>query len=714
MKPVKLIARFSLFVFVLSGSLFVPNVDAGKRIAVVVGVNDYSVQSRHQLPDLRFAARDAEVLAAALKALNYSTVMHADSTSNGSTSATNLATASNIRAAITSVISDRGLGEDDQVIVSLHGHGVQFSTSPSDETPRFYFCPADANLSGIRTAADITPDNHLISLEELYKNLASCSAATKMLVVDACRNDPTRPGIFRSGMASATRPKLPPPPGGLVAFFSCKPNERAVEDESLRQGVFSHYLTQGLLGLADQPFLGEAPDGVVTLQELAAYVSHRTNTFVSDAYEGIQQTPVMKGTFDANLPLVKVSPFDQYTSSEVIALFGGKVGDEIKIEFVRVAGGRFLYVKGGREVRIPTLLVGQHEVTVGQFRKFVNATGYETLAEEAAELDFDAIKARGYSLGKGESRNGVYEFGLSELFGLGLAPDAATLIRSKKFSWRETGWPQTDDSPVVNLTSQDMYAFQDWVQRSSYRDARIPKEHELIWVCYGQKKPDQPHDVERKEFEDWLASNPPLIREYGPNVLRYNLFRPDVPPFGERAARLTHGTLPVNWQKLSTGKVGGLYSNAREVSENPVVSRDLCVHVGGACLPRFHAPMIAGFRLVIPVAEEVTNKQKAVSERPQGKVADGTGTDTEVERHQLEESAQTSFALASYFQSNTAANRRLGGVIHRDYPTALLAPAGTTRCEVWKSKDGQFVFVSRDNETLRFQASLVSPLYPAK
>ena len=80
----------------------------------------------------------------------------------------------------------------------------------------------------------------------------------------------------------------------------------------------------------------------------------------------------------------------------------------------------------------------------------------------------------------------------------------------------------------------------------------------------------------------------------------------------------------------------------------------------------------------------------------------------------LENGALTSFALASYMQSNSIENRRLGGVIHSQYPTSIMAPAGNARCEVWKSADGEYVYVSRSNETLRFRASEVRMILPEK
>ena len=70
-------------------------------------------------------------------------------------------------------------------------------------------------------------------------------------------------------LESVTRPEMPEPPKGVIAFFSCSEKEKAYEDEDLHHGVFFHYVIEGLQGAA-APAKGE-----VTLLALSEYVTRQ-------------------------------------------------------------------------------------------------------------------------------------------------------------------------------------------------------------------------------------------------------------------------------------------------------------------------------------------------------------------------------------------------------------------------------------------------------
>lgn len=353
---------------VLAGSATAQDAPSGRKLAVVVGVGTYRTTSG--LPSLGNApGNDAASIGKTLRGQGFTVfeMTHAAAKMDGQeTSAPNIAY---IRDQISGVLQYPNLGPNDTVIITLSGHGVQFEHVEQDgtKTPRFYFCPADATIANIKTANELTEVNHLLPLDELYAQLSHCNAATKLLIVDACRNDPTQPGTFRSGLASGTLPKLPPPPGGTAAFFSCQANQQAVQDPQLEQGVFARFLVQGLEGAADQPLANKPADGIITFAELSAYVANNTYAHVYEKYK-VRQSPELRGDYDLNLPLARIK----------------SVPTAAEIEFVRIQPGSFNIGsndKGASENEQPVHRVtitkpfyaGKFEVTIGQTLQWLNS-----------------------------------------------------------------------------------------------------------------------------------------------------------------------------------------------------------------------------------------------------------------------------------------------------------------------------------------------------
>jgi uncharacterized caspase-like protein len=84
--------------------------------------------------------------------------------------------------------------------------------------------------------------------------------------------------------------------GGTAFLLSSKSEEYSLESQGLRQGVFSHYLIEGLKGEADRD-----RDKLVTLDELYSYVYKHVRE-----YSGNLQTPVLAGDIDRGMPLANV------------------------------------------------------------------------------------------------------------------------------------------------------------------------------------------------------------------------------------------------------------------------------------------------------------------------------------------------------------------------------------------------------------------------
>jgi formylglycine-generating enzyme required for sulfatase activity len=104
-----------------------------------------------------------------------------------------------------------------------------------------------------------------------------------------------------------------------------------------------------------------------------------------------------------------------------------------------------------RKVRLSRpFLISATPVTIGQFRKFVEETGYITEAEEDGA-------------------------------GLAYSLDSLHFEPMKGLSWKNPGWPVTDDQPVTLVTYGDAQAFVDWLTAKEDLPYKLPTEAQ--WEC---------------------------------------------------------------------------------------------------------------------------------------------------------------------------------------------------------------------------------------
>ena len=106
--------------------------------------------------------------------------------------------------------------------------------------------------------------------------------------------------------------------------------------------------------------------------------------------------------------------------------------------------------------------LGQTEVTVGQFRRFLAASGYRPESER------DGTGGYGYNPDYDPSKT---------------ARGDAFEGRNPRYSWQNTGFPQTDADPVLNVTWNDALALTEWLTRTEGHRYRLPTEAEWEYAC---------------------------------------------------------------------------------------------------------------------------------------------------------------------------------------------------------------------------------------
>ena len=427
------------------------------RYAVLVGVNDYE-----KCDDLRYCKADVTALAEQLAEIGFDRrdiVVLTDDTKLRPSRRNILE-----QLDATLKVADGG----DLVVVALSGHGAMIGG-------KSYFCPADARPDD--------PEGTLIRIDELYEKLEECPARLKMVFIDACRNKflpvDSRPlsdqaksiDGFAKSLFDGDLPK------GMVLLASCTSGERSWEDKDFGHGVFMHFVMEGLSGKADAVGGDGKKDQWVSLFELCDYVQSQTKRHVLRTRR-VAQRPYYHTSID--LPDFRLTPvpdagprvytewpFDETEArrrqEETAKAIGRPVEftNSIGIKFRLIPAGEFMMgsPEGDDDEKLHRVRItkpfylGIHEVTVGDFRRFVSDTGYKTEAEK------DGMGGFGYDVKDGSSS------------------------RKPEYTWRNPGFSQSDDHPVVEVSWNDAVAFGKWLSKKEGRTYRLPTEAEWEYAC---------------------------------------------------------------------------------------------------------------------------------------------------------------------------------------------------------------------------------------
>jgi len=266
---------------------------------VIIGVSKY--QSA-QIASLNFPAADARTLQEYLvqkgnvPEANIKLLVNDD------------ATGEHIKAAFSDFLA-KNVKPGDDVIVSMAGHGVSKGCGLDSKS---YFLPTD--VRGLSVAA---MEQSAIDVRDISSQLAKLPAKQFIILVDACREDPT-PGRGLKGNQLTDRlssdfqvvPRDGPKSAASATFFACQIGERAYEDPNLQHGVFTYFVLDAIDKAVK---LGERL-GELQMDVLAGYVSDNVKQWAKQKNgEGseIEQEPQLQALGETpKVVMLKVKPSD--------------------------------------------------------------------------------------------------------------------------------------------------------------------------------------------------------------------------------------------------------------------------------------------------------------------------------------------------------------------------------------------------------------------
>ncbi len=231
---------------------------SSRKWALLIGIDQYE-----RAAPLRFARADARGFADVLRQVYGFPAGHVTALVDGPNSR-EYVTSSGIIAALEAMAGQ--VKEEDTFLFYFAGHGIVRGAES-------YLLGIDADLSSRRQLQSTS-----IPVSFLRETLTKIPARHKIIIVDACRNDPVpgrygRANQLEQAMRDSFQDIIGGPrvataasPAAAMLLFACDVGQRAWEWEEKGHSVFAYYLIEALRGGAAEP------DGKIEFSGVASYV----------------------------------------------------------------------------------------------------------------------------------------------------------------------------------------------------------------------------------------------------------------------------------------------------------------------------------------------------------------------------------------------------------------------------------------------------------
>jgi formylglycine-generating enzyme required for sulfatase activity/tRNA A-37 threonylcarbamoyl transferase component Bud32 len=243
------------------------------------------------------------------------------------------------------------------------------------------------------------------------------------------------------------RPELSPQISAIVSkCLQTKPERRYPSAKALADDLRSLVQGQPISPIVTRPTrrwrpLITAAAGVLVLLTVAGLLYR--NWRESPSSPAIAPAPPVA----SRVPLPPAENFENSIGQRMVRI---KAGEYVLGPTFEIGPQQEVLTPAFRITFTKDYYIGQWEVTIGEFRKFVNETGYVTEAEHTPGI------GRGWVPADRDVRNG-------------------------EFFWHLTGWDVAEDQPVTLVTWNDATEFCKWLGERERRAYRLPTEAE--WEC---------------------------------------------------------------------------------------------------------------------------------------------------------------------------------------------------------------------------------------
>ncbi|MHA2297080.1 MAG: leucine-rich repeat domain-containing protein [Candidatus Hodarchaeales archaeon] len=258
-------------------------IDISKTRCLSIGINDYSLMPTNRLRSLNYAVKDAAKLTELFlekRIPNTNLQLLVDNWTDDlvaelieslpqckiAQERNNLNRVFPFRSIIFNNLDLLKANNDiDTFIFYFAGHGIRQSSID-------YIIPYDGSFLRV--------DESFIPIKQLLNEIENIRARLKIIIIDACRSqEPSRDAVnFGKDLQEYESEQL------MYILLSCQPDEKAFESEELNQGVFTHFLVEGLQrGTLED-------DEVIKLSALKDYMIKHISEFVRERFAR-DQTP---------------------------------------------------------------------------------------------------------------------------------------------------------------------------------------------------------------------------------------------------------------------------------------------------------------------------------------------------------------------------------------------------------------------------------------